>query len=168
MTRPTEQIEAAAEQLGLEFINWTLHHKPKVRWPADYSMEERTRFRNAATLALEAAALAAAQSAPQDLAAHDPTDYKAEFFKLRDEVHHYRDFLTKAEKDAESILRPYLNSGAVFGIIPDHRFREIDQLPIKLLEDIASALAVVRDGLKKADELLASPPPVAPAVTLTD
>jgi hypothetical protein len=45
-----------------------------------------------------------------------------------------------ALKEAEALLRPYLTSGAVFGVTPDHRFREIDQLPFRLVGDLSKLL----------------------------
>jgi len=54
---------------------------------------------------------------------------------------------------AEKVLRPYLETGAVFGICPDHRFSQKaleDDLPMHLAHDIAAAiereLGVIRDN----------------------
>lgn len=46
---------------------------------------------------------------------------------------------------AEAIVRPYLaNGAAVFGVLPDHRFREMDCIPMQLVADIAQALMRAR------------------------
>ncbi len=66
--------------------------------------------------------------------------WESEFKKMRDIVHQYRDQQDKAFDDAQSIVRPYLQSGSVYGVQPDHRFREIHGLPLKLVEDITAAL----------------------------
>ncbi len=48
-------------------------------------------------------------------------------------------------KQAETILRPYLTSGAVFGITASHRFRDgLDDLPFRLVDDISKAIASQR------------------------
>jgi hypothetical protein len=47
----------------------------------------------------------------------------------------------EAIKIAEAIVRPYLTQGAIYGVLPDHRFREnVDGLPMKLVGDIVEAL----------------------------
>lgn len=71
---------------------------------------------------------------------------RAECEAQRKIVHEYRDLLANAQRDAESILKPYLTTAGVFGITPDHRFREVDQLPMKLAEAIAAALAAGNVG----------------------
>jgi hypothetical protein len=71
----------------------------------------------------------------------DPTDWKAEFEKMRDIVNQYRARERKAIETAESILRPFLaDTAAIYGIQPDHRFREMHGLPLRLMEAIAEAL----------------------------
>jgi hypothetical protein len=66
----------------------------------------------------------------------------AEFDKLRAEHNRIVDMVTRAETDANAIVRKYLaNGAAVFGVQPDHRFRDEPMLPMKLAGDIAEALA---------------------------
>lgn len=42
--------------------------------------------------------------------------------------------------EAEKVLRPYLNTGAIWGITPSHKFREREMLPVYIRDDIAKAL----------------------------
>lgn len=58
--------------------------------------------------------------------------------ELKDE-----DFLT-----AEKIVKPYLTSVAIYGVLPDHRFREMDMLPMQLVSDIAEALRSQRASIE--------------------
>lgn len=70
----------------------------------------------------------------------DPTDYKAEFFKLRKEMDRLADWITRAELDAEKMVRPHLTTGGVFGITPDHKFKPESGVPFALVEQITQAL----------------------------
>jgi hypothetical protein len=76
----------------------------------------------------------------------DPTDYRAEFERVRSDYHKLCDFWSKAVTDAEAIVRPYLHSGAVFGVTPDHRFNvNLSSIPFNLVGDIARAIANCRE-----------------------
>lgn len=92
-----------------------------------------------------AAALSEAVEAEKERCARDPTDYKAEFERIRGEYHKLSDFWSAAVTDAERIVRPYLHTGAVFGVTPDHRFNEnLASIPFNLTGDIAKAIAAIR------------------------
>lgn len=55
MMASSAEIKAACEMIGREMMPWSLHFRVQVRWPHDYSDDERHRIQTAAIFALEAA-----------------------------------------------------------------------------------------------------------------
>lgn len=47
-------------------------------------------------------------------------------------------------RQAEAIVRPYLTTGAVFGVTPSHRFRNREMDPMHLVGAIAKAIEAAR------------------------
>jgi hypothetical protein len=70
----------------------------------------------------------------------DPTDYKAAFLKLRAEHERLSDWITRANMDAEKMVRPHLTTAGVFGITPDHKFKPDSGVPFALVESITQAI----------------------------
>jgi hypothetical protein len=81
----------------------------------------------------------------------DPTDYKAEFFKLRKEMDRLADWITRAELDAEKMIRPHLTTGGVFGITPDHKFKPESGVPFALVEQITQAILSAQKSARNTE-----------------
>jgi len=70
-------------------------------------------------------------------------DKDAEIEQLRRFRDQFNEVFDDAYKLAEAIVRPHMTTVGVFGVQPDHRFKE-DARPLAVVADLAQAIAAAR------------------------